>query len=337
MIGVTVGLTYDLRDDYRRLGYSEEETAEFDSVQTVEALETALAAAGCRTNRIGSIHQLTRRLADGARWDLVFNIAEGLRGFGRESQVPALLDAYDIPYTFSDPMVLALTLHKGMAKRVVRDLGLPTPDFHIVETPDDLSRCKLPFPVFVKPIALGTSMGVDAASTVHNEATLARRCLALLERFRQPVLVETYLPGREMTVGMVGTGADARALGALEVLLQPAADQGVYSYANKAQYHGRVEYALGTDAVAAEACDLALRVWRGFGCRDAGRVDVRCDGQGRVHFIEVNPLAGLHPVDADLAVLCRMIGVPYQDLIAGILTSALGREGVSATARRAQA
>ena len=127
MMGVTVGLTYDLRDDYRRLGYSEEETAEFDSVQTVEALEAALAAAGCRTDRIGSIHQLTRRLADGARWDLVFNIAEGLRGFGRESQVPALLDAYDIPYTFSDPMVLALTLHKGMAKRVVRDLGLPTP------------------------------------------------------------------------------------------------------------------------------------------------------------------------------------------------------------------
>ena len=118
---------------------------------------------------------------------------------------------------------------------------------------------------------------------------------------------------------------------------QPAADQGVYSYANKAQYHGRVEYALGTDAVAAEACDLALRVWRGFGCRDAGRVDIRCDGQGRVHFIEVNPLAGLHPVDADLAVLCRLIGVPYQDLIAGILTSALGRQGASETARGAQA
>jgi D-alanine-D-alanine ligase len=325
MMGDTVGLTYDLRDDYRRLGYSEEETAEFDSVQTVDAIENALTAAGCRTERIGSIHQLTRRLADGARWDLVFNIAEGLRGFGRESQVPALLEAYEIPYTFSDPMVLALTLHKGMAKRVIRDLGLPTPDFHIVETLEDLAGCTLAFPVFVKPIALGTSMGVSAASTVHDKAALADHCQALLERFRQPVLIEAYLPGREVTVGVLGTGPAARALGALEVLLQPAAEQGVYSDANKAQYHGRVEYTLATDAMAEEACDLALRVWRGFGCRDAGRVDLRCDGDGRVHFIEVNPLAGLHPVDADIAVLCGKIGLPYQDLIEAILTSARGR------------
>src|SRR5688500_14702272 len=97
-----VGLTFDLREDYRRRGYSAEETAEFDSIETIEAIEQALVSLGCRTDRIGSIHQLTNRLAAGARWDLVFNIAEGLRGFGRESQVPALLDAYDIPYTFSD-------------------------------------------------------------------------------------------------------------------------------------------------------------------------------------------------------------------------------------------
>jgi len=138
-------------------------------------------------------------------------------------------------------------------------------------------------------------------------------------------------------VGMIGTGADARALGALEVLLQPAAEQGVYSYANKAQYRGRVEYALAKDAVAADACDLALRVWRGFGCRDAGRVDVRCDGTGRMHFIEVNPLAGLHPVDADLAVLCGKIDMSYQDLIEEILKSALERLGTGTTARRARA
>ncbi|HUR32347.1 MAG TPA: hypothetical protein VM032_01035 [Vicinamibacterales bacterium] len=322
----TVGLTYDLRDDYRRLGYSEEETAEFDSVDTVDAIDAALTAAGCRTDRIGSVRQLTRRLADGSRWDLVFNIAEGLRGFGREAQVPALLDAWDIPYTFSDPLVLALTLHKGMAKRVARDLALPTPDFRVVDTLDDLADFDLAFPVFVKPIALGTSIGIGAASVVEDRHQLLQRCRDLLDRFHQPVLVETYLPGREMTVGVLGTGAQAEALGAMEVLLQPGAEQGVYSYANKAHYHGRVEYALATGAVAAEACDLALRVWRGLGCRDAGRVDLRCDAAGRVQFLEVNPLAGLHPVDADLVVLCGLIGLSYQELIERILASACSRQ-----------
>ena len=329
-MSLTVGLTFDLRDEYRRLGYSAEDAAEFDSIETIEAIDDALGSLGCRTDRIGSIRQLTNRLSAGDRWDLVFNIAEGLRGFGRESQVPALLDAYDIPYTFSDPLTLSLSLHKGMAKRVVRDLGALTPDFAVVDTPADLAAVDLAFPVFVKPVAAGTSIGVDRGSRVHDREALNRRCIQLLERFRQPVLIETYLPGREMTVGIVGTGREARALGAMEVLLQPAADPDVYSYDNKAQYLDRVRYRLAADEVGVEACDAALFVWRGLGCRDAGRVDMRCDERGRVHFMEVNPLAGLHPIDADLVLLCGLVGVSYRQLIADILSSALQR--VSSTA-----
>src|SRR5262245_4980672 len=322
---LAVGLTFDLRDEYRRLGYSAEAAAEFDSIETIDAIDDSLTYLGCRTDRIGSIRQLTNRLAAGDRWDLVFNIAEGLHGFGRESQVPAVLDAYEIPYTFSDPLALSLTLHKGMAKHVARDLGVLTPDFAVVESPADLEAVDLPFPVFVKPVATGTSMGVDAGSTVHDMEALNRRSIYLLERFRQPVLIERYLPGREMTVGIVGTGREARALGAMEVLLRPTADQGVYSYGNKAQYLDRVRYRLADDEVGAQACDVALGVWRGFGCRDAGRVDVRCDEQGRVNFIEVNPLAGLHPIDADLVILCGLIGVSYRQLITDILSSACQR------------
>jgi D-alanine-D-alanine ligase len=324
-MNLTVGLTYDLREDYRLRGYSAEETAEFDSLETIEALDGALTSFGCRTDRIGSIQQLAERLVGGDRWDLVFNIAEGLRGFGREAQVPALLDAYAIPYTFSDPLTLAVALHKAMAKRVLRDLGVPTPDFAVVETVGDACAVDLPFPLFVKPVAAGTSMGIDAASMVVDREALTRRCAELAARFQQPALVERYLPGREVTVAMVGTGAAARVLGVMEVLLQPAADQGVYSYTNKSQYHGRVEYALATEAVATEAAGIALRVWRGLGCRDAGRVDLRCDEHGRVHFLEVNPLAGLHPIDADIAVLCGLIGTPYRELIRMILSSACER------------
>jgi D-alanine-D-alanine ligase len=126
---VRIGLTYDLRDAYLAMGYGEEETAEFDRDSTIEALEGALRSLGHETERIGHVRDLAGRLAAGARWDLVFNIAEGLSGYGREAQVPALLDAYGIPYTFADPLTASLTLHKAMTKRVLRDLGVRTPDF----------------------------------------------------------------------------------------------------------------------------------------------------------------------------------------------------------------
>ena len=159
-----IGITYDLRDDYLAEGYGEEETAEFDHPRTIAAIEEALQSLGYETERIGHIRALARRLVADERWDMVFNIAEGLRGFGREAQVPALLDAWNIPYTFSDPLLLSLTLHKGMTKRVIRDLGIPTPDFAVVETPEEIATVVLPFPLFAKPVAEGTGKGVTAAS-----------------------------------------------------------------------------------------------------------------------------------------------------------------------------
>ena len=133
-----IGLTYDLRSAYLAAGYGEEETAEFDRDDTIDALASALADLGHQVDRIGNARQLIGRLADGDRWDLVFNICEGLRGIARESQVPAILDVYEIPYTFSDPLVISLCLHKGLTKTVVRAAGLVTPRFLVVERIEDL-------------------------------------------------------------------------------------------------------------------------------------------------------------------------------------------------------
>jgi D-alanine-D-alanine ligase len=142
--------------------------------------------------------------------------------------------------------------------------------------------------------------------------------------------VERFLPGREFTVGLAGTGSEARVLGTLEVHLLAGADAGVYSYENKARYEERVAYRRvlpeGDEAVR-EAEVLALGAWRLLGCRDAGRVDLRCDGQGRPQFVEVNPLAGLHPVHSDLPILCREMGLPYSRLIEAIVQSAARRIG----------
>jgi D-alanine-D-alanine ligase len=325
---MTIGLTYDLRSAYLAEGFTEEETAEFDRDDTVAAIELALRSLGHRTERIGHARQLAKALVAGRRWDLVFNIAEGMHGIGREAQVPALLDLYQIPYTFSDPLVMSLTLHKGMTKRVIRDAGVPTADFAVAETAAEAAGVPFAPPYFVKPVAEGTGKGVTPQSIVRRKRDLAAACRQLIDTFRQPVIIEPYLPGREFTTGIVGTGAEARALGTIEVILLETAEQGVYSYVNKEECESRVLYRLvgpEDDPVVAEAERVALAAWRALGCRDAGRLDLRCDDQGQPMFMEVNPLAGIHPEHSDLPIICNHLGIPYRDLIGWIVSSAVER------------
>ncbi|PIP43502.1 MAG: D-alanine--D-alanine ligase [Deltaproteobacteria bacterium CG23_combo_of_CG06-09_8_20_14_all_60_8] len=320
-----IGITYDLRQDYLEAGYGAEETAEFDQPATINAIDESLQSLGHETDRIGNIQNLVKRLGNGQRWDLVFNIAEGLRGFGREAQVPGLLEAYGIPYTFSDPMVLSLTLHKGMTKHVIRDLGIPTPDFAVVESAAELAGVGLALPLFAKPVAEGTGKGVTQASKIKSREQLQRVGQELLTSFSQPVLVEEFLPGREFTVGVLGTGSAARSIGVMEVVLLPRADAEVYSYRNKQEFVDLVEYHLVDDPEARQAAAVALAAWRGLGCRDAGRLDLRSDGAGAPSFIEVNPLAGLHPVHSDLCILANKVGLPYRGIIEAIVASARQR------------
>ncbi len=258
----------------------------------------------------------------------MFNIAEGMRGLSREAQIPALLEGYGVPYVFSDPLTLALTLDKGMAKRVVRDHGVATPDFAVVAEPRELVGIGLSYPVFAKPLAEGTGKGVCAASHVTDAKALARVCEDLLARFRQPVLIESYLPGRELTVGILGTGGAARAIGVMEMQLTAAAEPHSYSYENKEHYEGRVTYRLADDTGARAASRVALLAWRALRCRDGGRVDLRCDAAGQPQFLEVNPLAGLHPVRSDLVILTRLAGRDHAWLIDRILDAACTRLGL---------
>lgn len=320
---IRVGLTYDLRDAWLAAGYNEMETAEFDRAETIDSIADALAALGYQVDRIGHLQQLAKRLVDGSRWDLVFNICEGMHGWGREAQVPALLDAYQIPYVFSDPLVCSLTLHKGMTKDVVRAAGVATPDFAVVQEISQVRNVRLPYPLFAKPVAEGTGKGISRESKIGSATELQSVCRRLLAAHRQPVLVERFLPGREFTVGLLGTGRKSAAIGTLEINLKPGADADVYSYRNKENCEELVEYRmLEPGKLRGRVESLALRAWRALGCRDAGRIDVRLDEAGAPNFIEVNPLAGLHPFHSDLPIMATMAGMDYPSLIGGIMDSA---------------
>lgn len=324
-----IALVYDLRDGYRALGYSEEAIAEFDSPETIDALASALQALGCEPVRVGRGQALAARLVTGERYDLVFSIAEGLTGRSREAQVPALCELFGQPYLFSDPLTLAASLDKAVAKKLVRDAGIPTPDFAVARTNASELDGWDAFPAFVKPLAEGTGKGCEAASLVHTAEELRAAATRVLSRYGQPALAERFLSGREFTVGVVGNGTDARVLGVCEILLKPQAEANVYSLHNKELCEDLVTYKRAEDAEARLAGTRALEAYRALDCRDTARIDFRSDAHGEPCFIEANPLAGLHPSHSDLPILAAQAGIGFVELIGMILDAGLARYGLS--------
>jgi D-alanine-D-alanine ligase len=328
-MGLSVGLCFDLKDDYLRAGFAVEDVLEFDTEDTVAGLESALVERGHSVERIGRGRELARRLVSGERWDLVFNICEGVWGRSREAQVPALCEMFDQPYTFADPLTCAVTLDKAVAKRIVRDHGLATAPFAIVSSRAECETVRLDPPLFVKPLAEGSSKGVSQRSLARSREELVAVCEPMLAAYRQPLLVETFLPGREVTVGVLGHGATARVLGVMEVSFTAQGEAAAYTALNKEEYLERVAYRLlGDDPFAQQARGLALAAFFALGCRDAARVDLRCDAAGTLHFLEVNPLPGINHVRSDLPIMARLAGVAYSDLIGAIVDSARARCGL---------
>jgi len=314
-----IGLTYDLRIDYLTQGFSEEETAEFDKESTIVDIETSLQLLGYDTDRIGNITNLVNDLRHN-RWDMVFNICEGMYGVGREAQVPALLDAYQIPYTFSDPFVLSLTLNKAMTKRIVRDFGIQTSDFIVANNEHDLVLTNyMSYPLFVKPNSEGSGKGININSKVNNATELIAKCSSIWNISKCELIIEEYLPGREFTVGILGSGEDSISLGCMEISFN--SDEKFYSYDMKTNYEENITYNLAEKEIVEQVCDLALKSWKVLGCRDAGRVDIRLNRYTEPNFIEVNPLAGLNKEISDLPILARMNGYSYDYIIENIINS----------------
>jgi D-alanine-D-alanine ligase len=317
-----IGLTFDLRSWYIDRGYSMDETAEFDKQETVDALENSLKIMGHETEPVGNTFQLIEALASGKRWDMVFNIAEGLYGDGRESVVPAILDQYKIPYVFSGPVIMGISLNKHLAKLVVAAAGVPVSPGCLINELKDLDNCNLKFPLFVKPVSEGTGKGITEKSLVNSSEELTSIVEWILKEFKQPALIEEYLPGREFTVGVIGTGEESVAIGGMEIF---CANNLPYSVEVKENYQDYCKYALLDDNIVDECKSVALRAWKALEAVDAGRIDLKTDKNGRICFIEANPLAGLNPVHSDLPILSRMYGIEYQTLMEMIMKAAIKR------------
>jgi len=323
-----VGFTFDLRTKYLSDSVSLEESAELDSIETVEAIEQVMSTLGLESDRIGGAEELVHRLGRGERWPLVFNFSPGVRGSSREAQVPSILDVFDIPHTFSDAQVTGLTQHKASCKYALMAHGVPTAALSLHQSSDADIDLPFPFPVFAKPVSEGSSKGVYASSRIDDKQALQRACEDLHARFSQAVLIEPFLEGREFTVGIIGTGREAGVIGVMEVLIDDPLGHRVYSYRIKEELEKTVSYKLVDDREAREAGRIALNAWKLLGCRDGGRVDVRSDRYARPQIIEVNPLPGLHPTHSDLPIMADLAGVGYESLIASILRSAMSRAGL---------
>jgi len=277
---------------------------------------------GYETEPVGNAFQLIEALATGKRWDIVFNIAEGLYGDGRESVVPAILDQYKIPYVFSGPVIMGLSLNKHIAKLVVSAAGVPVSPGMLISDSKELDKTDFEYPLFVKPVSEGTGKGITEKSLVNSFTELKTMVEWILSEFRQPALVEEYLPGREFTVGIIGYGEEAVAIGGMEVI---CANNLPYSVEVKENYLEYCTYKPLGDEIIDECKSVALKAWRALDAVDAGRVDLKADRNGRICFIEANPLAGLNPVHSDLPILARMYGIQYQTLMEMIMKAAVKR------------
>jgi D-alanine-D-alanine ligase len=323
-----VGFTFNVKRIKPTHDASEDSQAEYDSPSTLQAIREAISSWGHEVVDLEATPELPAVLAS-SPVDIVFNIAEGFRGRNRESQVPALLELLDIPYTGSDPATLALALDKALAKKVVRQAGIHTPNFQLMTTGKErLDKQFEIWPLMVKPVAEGSSKGVLKKSVVHNEAELRELVKEMVGRYQQPALIEEFVGGREFTVGLLGERRP-KVLPPMEIVFLDKSDKTpIYRFEDKLESNDRIRYDVPAklDPGQIDRLKSAARgAFMALGCRDVARIDFRMDDRGRFTFLECNPLPGLTPSWSDLVLISQGEGMDYRTLIGEILSGAIRR------------
>jgi D-alanine-D-alanine ligase len=330
-----IALTYNLKkkDETKPLDYF----SEFDSEDTINAISCALKVKGHSVELVDVEQPDLFSYFRKNRVDMVFNIAEGNSGKFRESEIPAILDYLDIPYTGSNTFSLALALNKALTKKILKAENIPTPHFQVFVKGNEELDGSLRFPLIVKPNREGSAKGINASNVVNNKKDLFEKIKEVKESYKQEVLVEEFIEGKELTVGIIENGR-VTILPILEIDFSSCQKSGEYFYSwRMKEYQGNVEFGLmptfycparlGID-IEESVKDMALRTHQAVGCFDISRTDIRLSKENIPYVLEINPLPGLNPTESNFPIMAYAAGMKYEDIIEAILMSASERRMV---------
>jgi len=328
-----IGLAYNLKKGIE--SDIEDIEAEFDSIETVNAIKEALEMLNCSVELLEADASIITKL-DQVKPDIVFNIAEGLHGRGREAHIPALLNFLHIPFTGSDETTLCIALDKALTKRILTTFGVKTPKYQLIEHSSEFSK-KLNFPLILKPNAEGSSKGVSDFAIVYTTNELENLIDKSYEMYQQPILVEEYIKGREFTVGIIGNGNGTLVFAPMEIKYRKKEEKyNIYSYSVKKNYKEYVEYICPPQIekkIEEKLVRTAKKIYESLSCKDFSRIDFRVSMDGEVFFLEINPLPGLAPGYSDFPMIGEFHGISYEELIKMVLNSALKRYGMEPVSR----
>ncbi|MCX5699540.1 MAG: ATP-grasp domain-containing protein [Candidatus Omnitrophica bacterium] len=328
-----VVLTYNLKkkDPLKPADYF----SECDSQETINSVVAALKTKGHRVEAIDVEYPALFSYFKKNQVDMVFNIAEGKHGRFRESEVPAVLDYLNIPYTGSDTFSLALALNKTLTKKILKADNIPTPNFQLFVKGFEVLNPDLRFPLIVKPNCEGSAKGINKTNVVHNGQDLAVKVKECIHIYRQEALVEEFIEGKELTVGILENGK-THVLPILEIDFSNCKKSGEYFYSWKMkEFQGNRELGLVPEFycparldkdIQEKVKDVALRTHRAVGCLDISRTDIRLDKFNVPYVLEINPLPGLDPKESNFPIMAYAAGMKYEDLIEAILISASERK-----------
>jgi len=329
-----IGLTFNsLPEDNSR--QKTDEFVEFDDMNTINSIKNALESGGHEVILIEANKDAYEKLKN-SKLDFVFNFSEGLHGNSRESQIPAMLEMLQIPYTGSDVLTLALALDKTRTKEILQFYGIPTPNFQLFRSTDETINKDLHFPLFVKPNAEGSSKGITGKSLVNNEKELRERIDFIIKKYHQPALVEEFLDGREFTISILGNDPP-RVMPIVEVIFSNLPDdvpkfdcyevKWIFDSPNSdfetVVCPGRIEKKLEN-----KIKKIALKVFKVLDCKDFCRIDMRLDKNKVPNVLEVNPIAGLIPdpkENSRFPKACYTAGMTFNEIILSILNIAIKR------------
>ena len=330
MMTKRIGFTYDLQSDYeKKADFPDDALAELDREETIAEIEAAIASGGHEVVRIGHVRNLLSRVSS-LDVDIVFNICEGFGGRSRESEVPMILELYNIPFIGSDALALGLTLDKVMAKKVFQNDGVPTPKYFMADSTTIPAHWEtMKFPFIVKPRHEGSSKGISDDSIVSDRNSLKKQVKAIKRLYRQSALVEEFIYGSEFTVLVIGN-RKPRALPPVQISIAGQLEAGDLVYTSRRLEGTDIEYICPpkiSKSLEKKLCEISVQAYQSLECRDFGRVDLRVDKLGRPYVLEINPLPSLSTEDV-FPLVARAAGMTYNQLVLKIIDIGLKRYGL---------